>query len=175
VTGLNQQLIADLARLATRYAPEDWEILLEGLEDEKRRAQIVALLQELAATSRVRPRKATRDSDHRARLPRVRDALAKARVEDPARAERLEEAWARLRRRELLPDMRSIRAFAEAAGLKGITSAKREQAINEVMELLIGLPTEALERMLQSPVVYDRASGDEYERWVHLILGRDES
>jgi hypothetical protein len=80
--------------------------------------------------------------------------------------------WLKLRSRELLPTMATVRAFTEAAGLKGLESNKREQAVAELIERLVEMPNDDLEQMMRQTVVEDRELGDEYERWVHLILHR---
>lgn len=170
MTELNPKLMADLARLTARYPPEDWERLIECLEDRRRRGQVSRLLRELAATSRVRPGRSTGGKRSPPRTPRLRETLARIRTEDPARADLFDEMWLKLRRRELLPTMATVRAFAEAVGLKGLESSKREQAVAELIERLVEMPSGDLEQMMRQTVVEDRELGKEYERWVHLIL-----
>jgi hypothetical protein len=171
MTQLNPQMIADLARLAARYAPEEWERLIAVLDDERRRSQLSAALQELAAASRARrefrPRGAPKQPGPAKRL---RAALTNLREVDPARADLLEDVWLKLRQRELLPTMALVRAFAEETGLKGLESTKREQAVTEVMEQIVDMPAEALEEMMRDTAVQDRQLGEEYEQWVRLIL-----
>ena len=176
MTELNRQLIADLARLSVRYGPDDWDHLLELLEDERRRGQVTRLLRELAASSRARRQnrpKGSRPAPPRAH--RVREALAAIGEVDPGRAELLEEVWRKLRQRELLPTLPLIRAFAEATGLKGLGGSKRDQAVTELMEQIVDMPHEELERLMRETVVQDRKLGEEYERWVRLILGQPSS
>jgi hypothetical protein len=45
-----------------------------------------------------------------------------------------------------------------------------EQAVAELVERLVEIPSGDLEQMMRQTVVEDRELGDEYERWVHLIL-----
>ncbi len=78
--------------------------------------------------------------------------------------------WRKLRQRELLPTMTAVRTFAEATGLKGLESTRREQAVAELIEQLVEMPSDDLEQMMRHTVVEDRKLGDEYERWVRLIL-----
>lgn len=170
MTELNPKLMSDLAQLAARYPPEDWERLIECLEDRRRSSQVSRLLRELAATSRARRGRSTSSKRNPPRTPRLRETLARIRNEDPARADLFDEMWLKLRSRELLPTMATVRAFAEAVGLKGLESTKREQAVAELIERLIEMPSGDLEQMMRQTVVEDRELGDEYERWVHLIL-----
>lgn len=86
----------------------------------------------------------------------------------------LEDLWRRLRGRELFPDMGSLRAFAETAGMKEFRPTKREQAITALLRHLIELPLAELRTTLARPVTSTAARTDEYERWVELILGRGE-
>lgn len=171
MTELNPEMIADLARLAVRYSPDDWEQLTKCLEDRRARTQLGRLLQELAATSHARSK---RSGGRRSasQTQQLREVLAKAHDEDPARAEMLEDMWTKLRRRELLPTLAAVRAFAEAAGLKELGANRREQAIVELIRQLVAMPSEDLEQMMRQTVVVDRRLGEEYERWVRLILHR---
>lgn len=170
MTEFNPQMMADLARLAVRYSPEDWERLIECLEDRRRRGQASKLLRELAATSQAsRDRSAVRKRKP-PHTPRLRETLARIRDNDPARADLFEEMWRKLRQRELLPTMTAVRTFAEATGLKGLESTRREQAVAELIEQLVEMPSDDLEQMMRHTVVEDRKLGDEYERWVRLIL-----
>jgi hypothetical protein len=171
MTQVNPQLIADLARLAARYGPEEWDQLIQALEDDQRRAELGGVLSELATASRARrERRPPNDAKRGARAQRVHEELARIRAADPARAELLEDVWLKLRERELLPTLALVRAFAEATGMKGLNSTRREQAVTELMEQIVAMPVEALEQMMRETVVADRKLGEEYERWVSLIL-----
>jgi hypothetical protein len=87
------------------------------------------------------------------------------------RADALDQLWSKLRDRELLPTMPMVRTFAAAVGLKGLTSTKRDQAVTELLEQLVGMPLDEVERLMAATVVEDRKLGDEYDRWVRLIIG----
>ena len=171
MTSVNSKLIADLARLATRYPPEDWEALAASLEDKQRRAQLRALLQELAATSRATGPK-SRAHRESGRTARIQNTLDQIRSVDTQRADLLEGVWLGLRQRDLLPTMPMVRSFADATGMKGLTSTKRDQAVGELMEQLVDIPSDELARLLRGPMVIDRSLAEEYERWAHLILGQ---
>lgn len=172
MSGPNRQLLSDLARLAAKYEPKDWTQLVAWLEDERRRGELRALLLELAATSHARRKARPRRVQEPSRASRVRAALAEVRVEDAARADLLEDVWLKLRERDLLPTIGAVRVFAEAMGLKGLKSKRRDQAITELMERLVELPGDALEQRMRQTVVEERKLGEEYEQWVRLILGR---
>jgi hypothetical protein len=168
----NPKLLRDLAGLAAKYRPRDWEELAAWLEDEGQRERVQTLLVELASVSRARRKQTTRRVKPRAPASRVREALARVRAEDAARADLLDDIWLKLRNRELLPTLTAVRVFGQAMGSKGIQSKRREQAVTELMERLIELPGEALEQRMRQTVVDDRKLGEEYEEWVRLILGR---
>jgi hypothetical protein len=168
---VNPKLLTDLARLATRYEPKDWEQLAASLDDDVQRGRIRALLLDLAVVSRSRPPRAVGSGRG---TVRVREALANIRADDPARADFLDGIWLKLRERELLPTIAAVRAFSEAVGSKRIHAARRDQAINELMERLVELPPETLEQRMRETIV-DRKLGQEYEEWVRLILGRPEA
>ncbi|HWX87212.1 MAG TPA: hypothetical protein VNX67_03455 [Solirubrobacteraceae bacterium] len=172
MTDLNQKLLRDLANLASRYRPSDWERLAGWLENEERRKQVHTLLLELASVSQTRRKSPQRRAKRPGPTPRIREALTRVRLEDTARADLLEGIWLKLRERELLPTIAAMRAFAQAMGSKGIRSTRRDQAVTELMELLIALPADSLEKRMRKTVVEDRKLGEEYEEWVRLILGR---
>lgn len=167
MTQPDPKLIADLARVVAKYSTEDWRALAEFLRDPENLAELAELAERLGSASRSR---AGRVAGHARGLP-VRDVLAQVRTRDPARADALDDIWSRLRRRELLPEMRSIRAFAEAAGLKSLEATKRDQAVAEIMRQVVNVPPEQLAAALTDASAPDRVLGDEYGRWVRLILG----
>jgi hypothetical protein len=168
----NPKLLGDLARLAVKYRPKDWEQLAAWLEDEGQRERVRTLLLELALVSQARPKRTRRRAKRPAPTSRVRVALTQVRAEDGARADLLEDIWVKLRERELLPTIASVRTFAQAMGSKGLQATRRDQAIPELMELLIALPGDSLEERMRQTVVEDRKLGEEYEEWARLILGR---
>jgi hypothetical protein len=167
MSDFNPKLVTDLARLAARYDPEDWERLLAALENDESRARLRNLLADLAAVSRTRPKRPLGTT-----AAQVRSILAAIQAEDPDHAELLNSIWLKLRSRELLPTMAAVRAFGDAMGAKPFQASKREQAVNELMEKLAKLPGEALEQRMRETIVADRRLGEEYEQWVQLILGR---
>jgi len=172
VNQLNPQLVSDLARLATRYKPKDWDELAALLDDEARREQLRTLLLELGEVSRVRRKPAQRRRPKApSRAAELRQSLAGVRREDAPHADLLDGIWLKLRERELLPSIAAVRAFADAMGLKGMTATRRDQAVTELMLRLIDLPGDALEHRMRQTVVEDRKLGEEYEQWVRLILG----
>lgn len=171
MTAINPKLLADLARLVSRYEPEDWASLSRLVQDKDSRVRLAALLDELAQAS-ARQRSGTRSQKSVSPI-NVRDHLAQLRETNPQRASILNDLWMKLRSRELLPDMPSVRAFSEAIGMKTLVSRRRDQAISEIVKYLITLPDEELQTALSRATIrVDRKFGEEYEKWVALILGR---
>lgn len=168
----NKKLLSDLGKLAAKYRAKDWEELATWLDDPRQRATLRTLLLELAAASgssrKASPGKPRKPS----RASKVREKLRTIRADDADRADLLEDIWLKLRQRELLPTLSTLRAFAEAMGSKGLKSTRRDQAVTELMELLIKLPGDSLEQRMRQTVVDDRRLGDEYQGWVRLILER---
>ena len=172
MTTVNPKLIADLARLVTRYDPEDWTALSRLVQDGDSRTKLAAMLDEFAnASARQRLKNQSRPSGRHTN-PNIRDRLAELHESDPQRADVLNDLRMKLRSRELLPDMPSIRAFGQAVGMKTPVSGKRDQAISEIIGYLMTLPDGALQTALSRATMrVDRKLGDEYEKWVALILG----
>jgi hypothetical protein len=168
---LNEKLVADLARLVVRYPAEDWEHLANWLADDRLRDSLRTLLEELATASRASG-KTKKNTAATNRTKRLREAISRLRLTDPARANEIELLWEKLRSRELLPTMPSVKAFAAAIGLKGLESTKREGAILELLHHLAAMPSGEAERLMANTVVEDRHLGAEYERWTQLIMGQ---
>ncbi|HMJ73392.1 MAG TPA: hypothetical protein VK471_08540 [Solirubrobacterales bacterium] len=166
----NARLVNDLARLVVKYKASDWNRLLDWVDDEKRRAQLRQLLVELGGASKEKRRANGPKKRKPSGTKKVREALVRIRKDDADRADLLDDIWLKLRQRELLPTIGSVRAFAEAMGTKGLNATRRDQAVTELMERLLPLPIDALEERMRQTVVEDRSLGDEYERWVGLIL-----
>jgi len=173
---LNTNLLGELARLASKYEPDEWSALLDAIKDERRRAEVVALLEELATVSgrsRLKPRRGPRKQAGASRVAAgvLRERLAALRETDPTRADVLDGLWVKLRSKELLGDMPSLRAFAEATGIKGLQAPRREQAVHEVVLHLMDLPKADLEHALErASKQRGQAFGQEYERWVNMIM-----
>jgi len=165
---INRDLVADLARLARRYPPEDWHAILRWLEDETSRHQLSLLLRELSNVSKrvVPPRKREKRSQSIGRL------LEEMQSTEPAKAELLRDLHRRLLTRELLPTPASLREFIEIVGLESRNTQKREQATNQLIRQLASLQHDDIEKALQVASTGPRDLGEEYERWVALILGR---
>jgi hypothetical protein len=167
---VNRRLIADLGKLVLRYNADEWRSVLRLLQDDAGRALLAALLEELASASEKRP--TSGKAPPSSASPSTRERLKGLKKTDPRRAVMLDELWAQLRSRQLFSDMRSLRSFAEAIGMKDLRARKYDQAASEVVRYLIELPPEALEATLSQALRReDRRLGDEYARWVALILG----
>jgi hypothetical protein len=169
---LNTKLVADLARLVTRYSPDDWRTLLLLFENEETRKLVVLLLDELAHASARRrssnsPSRSTTSASIRQRLDEMGEA-------EPAHAHLLADLWARIRSRELLPEMSNLRVFSEEIGMKTLASRNRDQAASEVIGHLMNISEMDLKAALKAASAgVERKLGEEYENWVRLILDRD--
>jgi len=166
---INTSLLEDLVRLTKKYEAEDWETLLLYLNDETKRAGLVKLLESLSTVSRRHASLGKRGK----KSPGIYKLLQDLKAEDPAKADILKDFWQKLITRELLPSAGSLRHFAEVSGLKRPTSEKREQAISELICQLLNLPLEVIKEILgKASISHNRDFGEEYTRWVQLILGR---
>jgi hypothetical protein len=172
LTDINLRLVADLARLVSRYDAEDWAALSRLLQDAESRKALAAMLDELAQASA--RQRSTGRPQRPASPSNIRGRLAELEKTDPERAQVLNDLWMKVRSREVLPDTASVRAFSEAVGIKTLVVRRRDQAISEILEHLITLPDVELQDALSRATIrVDRRLGEEYEKWVALILGRD--
>lgn len=166
-------MVGDLARLATKYKAKDWEELAQWLDDPGHQRTFHSLLMEFAEVSAASKQLGPRKKKRQGQAAKVRGQLKKIRSQDPERADLLEDVWLKLRQRELLPTIASIRSFADAIGAKSLKSTRRDQAVTELMELLIRFPEQSFELKLREALeLDDRNPSDEYETWVRLILDR---
>ena len=176
MTHLDPRLLKDLSRLAQRYPPEQWSLLAAWVNDDRNQRKVAYVLQELAEASRsARQRPSSRAASSRAEA--IRRTIKEMQGEDPERAAALEGLWDKLRARELLRTMAAMRSFVAHAGLGDLGSSRRDQAVTELMEQLVALPRDEIDRIARTPSTDGRDLGEEYERWVRLILDRksDES
>jgi hypothetical protein len=163
----NSDLLIDLARLTKKYPPEQWEAVIDCLKDEERRKKVLALIQELSGISKKIHDK-SRKKQGILGIAHLLDEVSQA---DPQKAQLLKEFWRKLLSHEILPTLSTLRMFAEAAGLPVISAKKREQAINELMRQFVNLPYENIQNALQKASIARSDFGEDYERWVGLILG----
>jgi hypothetical protein len=170
---INTSLLNDLGRLARKYEPRDWQNLIDALTSDSRRAELVMLLEELhAASANSRPTKSNRQSG---RTQHLRELLTRLRESEPDRAEFLEDFWLKLRTKELLADMTSMRKFAQAVGLKHFDAKRREQGAVLITTYLAELQAPDFDAALSEVGAHTEAQPEDYRRWVHLILGNDAS
>lgn len=174
MSGPSKRMVADLAALATRYRAKEWEELAEWIEHSRNREVLRHLLRELAEASSASPKPRRRKPGKTSEAAKLREQLRKVRAEEPDRADLLEDVWLKLRQRELLPTLAALRAFSDALGFKQLKATRRDQAVTELMALLIGLPGNSLGPKLEevADVVEERSLGEEYQDWVRLILQR---
>jgi hypothetical protein len=177
---LNTELIADLARLARRYPPEDWETIVAWLDDESRRSQVTALLREISSLSKQvsakgkKPKAAKGKEAEKALVERasIETLLEDMRQSEPERADLLSNFRRGLLSRELLPTPNSMRLFADAVGLERPASPRRERNLNQLMRQLTALSLTDLTAALENTSRTSRDLGGEYYQWVEQILRR---
>ena len=166
MTDFNAQLVGDLARIAGKYPPEEWEALLRILEDPHARGRVTTLLTELMTASRSRVRATPTGTD------RMRSTLEELRVAEPERAETLNQIWNGLRQKDLAPTMASLRAFAAAVGMKESLASRRDLAVNQVVQYLIATPATELERVVELSENSELGSMGDFQSWFELILDK---
>jgi hypothetical protein len=167
---MNEQgrdLLVDLARLVRRYPPEAWDEVLEWLRDDARRDSAISIISQLASISK----KTQTPSSSRREPAAIQGTIERIRTDDPVRASLLEDFWNKIKDRQILPTVSSVRGFAESAGLKIGPTRGHEQAARELILKLSESDLETfqdiLDRTSREPIDFGR----DYERWVKLILG----
>jgi hypothetical protein len=169
VTDINPRLAADLARIAAKYPPSDWEALLSVLEDPNSRERVAGLLRELAATSRERVRSAPTNAEG------VGATIEELRISDPRRAGLLERIWTRLREKKVAPTMAQLRALAGALGIKDDLGSRRAAAVSALVQHLVDMPMDDLERAIALSQNTELGDIGDFQSWFDLILEKGEA
>jgi hypothetical protein len=172
MTDIDPRFLKELGRLAQRYPPEQWSLLADLVDDKQARRKMRSVLREMTEASRAGPPRRTSNRGTPPRAKTLQETIERIAREDPDRAAILDALWAKLRARELMPTMAAVKSFVEAAGLGDLKSSRRDQAVTEVMEYLAELPRQELETVALTPAAHGRHLGEEYDRWVRLILDR---
>jgi hypothetical protein len=150
---INSEMLLDLARLAKRYSPEDWDRLIRALEKPELRRQILHFAQQMKDISK----EARRES------PSIRGAdetnVRKARL--------LREVRSDLRSRTI----KELRDLAYRLGVQVNDRSRRADLIEILIGALAQKDVGEIRRSLTS-LLLDRETPDDYTRWGELIMGR---
>ena len=159
-------LVAEIGRLLVEYPEKDWRALADRLRDQKLVEDIAAAIDDaltLGASSVEKSRKVRQSARE--------SVIAKVARVDRAKAERLSALKARLMDRDARLPFAYIRSFASSLGIKEDLSNRRDQAVNEIVRHLAAKTSDEIDHILETALSSQPAEGQEFDRWVKLILG----
>ncbi|MDE0712016.1 MAG: hypothetical protein OXH60_07765 [Rhodospirillales bacterium] len=105
---------------------------------------------------------------------RVRESLlTRIAREDKVKAEILSAIKSRLTNKDKTLALAEIRQFATSLGMKEELAVRRNQAANQIVRHLATKSTEEIEAALHTTLPEHQPPGEEFGRWVELILGSD--
>ena len=162
-------LVAEIGRLLAEYPEKDWRALVNRLREPAFMEDIASAIEDaLVSQAKRSARKATtvRRQPHRS-------VIAKVAQDDKAKAEKLYALKSLLTDSENSLSLGDIRGFAVSLGMKDELANRRDQAINQIVRYLAAKTTDEIEAIVQAGPPAQRKRGQEFDRWVKLILGDD--
>ena len=163
-------LVAAIGRLLVEYPEKDWKALARRLRDRALIEEIATAIDDAIAVVAKSAEKATKEGSK----PRA-SVIAKVAREDAAKAEILYALKSRLTDKGQTGTLAYIRGFASSLGMKEELPSRREQAVNQIVRYLAAKTTGEIEAALRTALPAQRPLGQEFDRWVDLILGTDAS
>ena len=161
-------LIIELYKLINKYSVEDWRALHTLLSNEDLRTIIAKITPEIQSIKRLnQPLKSKAEP----KIPKVTvpDFLS---IPDSEKRQLLIVFRTALRTKELSPALSDLRQLAETAGMKENLATKRNQAIDQIIRILVNNDIDNINRVIETSDMSKLDLGDEYSRWVDHILGR---
>jgi hypothetical protein len=165
VRELNNRLLADLAKLATRYPPEDFQRLAAVLANEEGLNTILTILRGAGQLSETLRPKRTSTKTLAQRL------IAGFRDTDPQKYDILS-GFLSASRHGVFKRRDHLYAFATSLGIKVLPQTAASDVLAQVVEQLAALPLEGIKDKLQQSIGSERNFSAEYQQWARLILGQ---
>ena len=161
-----KSLVSEVARLLVEYPEEDWNALVDRLRDR-------AFLEDLTAAI-VDAREVVAKVSEKAKQGRSgprRSMLAEVARKDKEKAQILSKIKSRLSDRGRIVTLAGLRTFASSLGMKEELANRRSQAVNQIVRYLAGKTTDQIEAALHTSLPDQAREGQEFDRWVDLIIG----
>ena len=159
-------LVAEIGRLLVEYPEKDWQALADRLRERDLVEDIAAAIDDLLALG-ASPVEKTSKIRHRA----GESVIARVARVDKAKAEKLFSLKSRLMDRDARLPFAHIRGFASSLGIKEELPNRRDQAVNEIVRHLAAKTSDEIDGILKAALWSQPTEGQEFDRWVKLILG----
>ena len=158
--------MAAIGRLLVEYPEKDWRALADRLRERALVEDIAAAIDDVLALG-ANPVEKTSKVRHRS----GESVIAKVARVDKAKAEKLSALKSRLMDRGARLTFAYIRGFASSLGIKEELSNRRDQAVNEIVRHLAAKTSDESDGILKTALSSQPTEGQEFDRWVKLILG----
>ena len=162
-------LVGEIGRLLVEYPEKDWRALANRLRERSLVEDVAAAIDDLLASDA--KRRAKRRTQAR-RRPRE-GVIERVARDDVAKAEKLSALKSRLAGKDKRPPLAHVRSFANSLGMKEELPSRRDQAVNQILQYLSAKTTGEIDDILNAAISPRQMEGEEYDRWVKLILGED--
>ena len=159
-------LVSEIARLLVEYPQKDWNALVGRIRNRPFLEDLAAAIDdtmevmETVAENREKGRPRSRG--------RILDEVAR---EDQEKAEILSRLKLQLTDKDQFVTLAHIRGFASSLGMKEELANRRNQAVNQIVRYLASKRTDEIATALQAALAEQAQQGQEFHRWVDLILG----
>lgn len=164
-------LLAEIGRLLVEYPEKDWKSLADRLRNRALFDDIATAIDDAVVVVA----KSAAEKTKKDRPKRRMSSLARVAQEDKAKAEILSALKSRLTDKDKTVTLAYIRGFASSLGMKEELASRREQVVNQIVHYLATKSTEEIEAALRMALPVQQPRGQEFDRWVDLILGGDAS
>ena len=163
-------LIAEIGRLLVEYPEKDWKVLTDHMKDRILMEEIASAVDDALTMIQ----KSTVKKKRNRKKP-IASVIAEVAREDEEKAKLLSEMVSQLNNKHQPVTLSYIRAFANSIGMKDEIGNRREQAINQIVSYLTKKTTAEIAADICKAVPSEQRSGQEFDRWVNLILGDSQS
>ncbi len=171
ITRQQKELLIDLAKLFDKYGTKPFEELADLLSS----PETIQLWENFLRESSLAARTAGfEQGGKRQRRPRhaIKSELERIKSEDPEKHQALTRFHNTLLSKTVLPRLGDIRNFAQNHGLPMITAKSRERAIGPLLQSMIQLDTDSINKITESLPHSHTESFNDLEGWSDIIMDK---
>ncbi len=169
ITRKQKELLMDLVKLFDKHGTQPFEELAELLSS----PETIELWVNFLRQSSTAARKAGFEQNGKRRGgPRraVKSELERIKSEDPEKHQALASFRDVLLSKTILPQLKDVRNFAQTRGLPAITARSREQAIFLLLQSMIALDTNVINKIIESLPSSPTETVNDLEEWTRIIM-----
>jgi hypothetical protein len=184
IEGAELDLLIDLARMLKKHGPGTFQSLATWISSPNNTKELITIVNhaaEIANKILVKTQAAKKTVTKSRTVTKKKVGKAKVRTPkalrflertEPEKYKILKDFHARLLRRGILPELKDIREFAGANGLKDLKGDSREKLVNPLVNALANLTIEQLKQAVERGKSHSTMAEDSLEDWTAVILER---